>query len=194
MEGPKKDEVVHAVTELVARMSTRVARDHNPDSGPITWYSQGQLQNSAHRPWNKDGVQLPMVYTSQADMKVKFSALGQLFAFIEEISTWTGVLVRWVEWTLTEVSKRAVTELAQTEAVKDAHAKAQRYAQVACYSVIRPLGIADIFLLLESSQTARPLPVGGRARGISSANDVQVFAPEDVKIECTVDAEFETTE
>ncbi len=195
MEGPKKPDVVRSTTALIGRMTERVRVDHSPDSGPITWYSQGELQNSAHRPWNQEGKQLPLVYTSRADMKVKFSALDRLFPFIEEISGWDGVAVRGVEWALTEASKREATDRAQREAVRSARAKAERYAEAAGYPAVRPVAIADVGLLMDSSQAGPAMGSSARMRAPAAAGGAesgQTFAPEDIRIECAVDAEFET--
>ena len=198
LEGPKKEDVVRSLTRLVAKMTDRVVGEHQPDTGPITWYSQGQLRNSAHRPWNKDGKRLPLVYTSTAEMKVKFSALQRLFGFIEEISTWEGVTVNDVEWTLTEVAKQAAIERAQVAAVGQASAKARRYAQAAGYSSVRPLIIADTGLLVDGGQAGGGPPAAGYSRAPAAlargSADGPVFTPEDVKIECGVEAEFEAGE
>jgi uncharacterized protein YggE len=191
LEGGDKDVVVHALSALVARLTERVVRDHRPDAGPITWYSQGQLRNFAQRPWNKDGKQLPMVYSSQADMKIKFSTLGQLFTFVEEITAWDGVRVRGIDWSLTEAAEQAAAEQAQTAAVHQAHAKALRYAQAAGFAGVHPLMIADAGLLVQNSAPAESVPAAFRLRGRSEqGSEEQTFSPEDVTIACTVDAEF----
>lgn len=196
LEGPHKADVVRSTTALIARMTERVRAEHAPDSGPITWYSQGELQNSAHRPWNQEGKQLPLVYTSRADMKVKFSALDRLFPFIEEISGWDGVSVRGVEWALTEASKREATNRAQGEAVRSARAKAERYAAAAGYPTIRPVAIADVGLLVDSNHGGPALasPARMRAPGAAGGESGQTFAPEDIRVECAVDAEFVTAD
>jgi predicted secreted protein len=196
LEGHDKSKVVASVLELLSSLTDKVRAGHRPDKGPITWFSQGQLRNTSQRPWNQDGKQLPLVHTSTAEMKVKFSDFAALFGFVEEVTAWAGVRVLGVDWALTEAYRVRVTEDAEREAVRAAAAKAKRYALAAGYEKVRFVRVADTGLLVEgitpSAQGEWLAGAATRSRGGGGAGNGpgQSFAPEDVKIRCSVDAEF----
>lgn len=195
LEGPTKSPVTAAMTGLIKQVTDLVRKDHHPSSGPITWYSQSQMQNSSYRPWNKDGRIMPLVYRSRADLKVKFSDLGRLFGFVETVSDIEGVDVQRIEWALTQASRRKAVDSAQAEAVKDAFAKAGRYAEAVGLHTVTPRMVADPGLLTDGAGQGHIGP-GYRAattsldRGTGGASGME-FKPEDISVECNVEAEFE---
>ena len=195
LEGPTKPPVTAAMTGLIKQMTDLVKKDHHPSSGPITWYSQSQMHNSSYRPWNKDGTIMPLVYRSGADLKVKFSDLGRLFSFVESVSDIDGVDVQHIEWALTQASRRKAVDAAQVEAVKDAVAKAERYAEAVGLHTVTPRVMADPGLLTDGASRGDADPgnrafMANRERGAGGASGME-FKPEDIAIECTVEAEFE---
>ena len=190
LEGPVKAPVVEAMTNLIGKVSHLVAQDHHPKSGPITWFSQSQVQNSSHRPWNKDGKIKPLIYTSAADLKVKFSDFRRLMEFIETVSPWEGVNVKRIEWTLTESAKNEALERTQKQAVENAIIKARRYAEAAGFHNVTPIMIADVGLLVAGSTGSGGSPASAVYRTGAGTADSS-FQPEDVVVTASVEVELE---
>ena len=193
IEGPSKAPVVKQATKVLAELTESVKKLHNPSKGPVTWYSQDQLINDSRRPYNQDGLIMPLVYSTQAGMQVKFSDLKLVFSFIEDISAWEGISVNGINWALTEKTKAKAITLSRTGAVRASAVKALDYAKAAGYSKVRPIFIADPGMLphISGNDHGSPMPAA-YARTSGGADYPQLtFKPQDIKITCAIDAEYE---
>lgn len=202
VEGADKTAVTEQATEVLERLTARVREILNPGRGPVTAFNQGQLQNSAHHPWNQDGRQLPWVYQTSATMTARFSDFGALFGFIEDVATWPGVEVHGVKWELTCRTEELALADAQAEAVRRVTEKALRLATAAGATEMVPTILADPGLLHATggagvSPTSREslgrMPMAAFATADARAGSGLSFQPEDIVLVAAIEAEFEAS-
>lgn len=169
---------------------------HNPDGGPITWWSAQQLRTWSHRPWNKDGVQMPPVHHAAVNLEVKFSDFAALSRWVADHTIDSdGFRVSRVAWALTERRRDELRKQVHVEAVRDAVTRAQHYAEALGIGPIRPIAIADAGMLgtnlhPESAPTASYLRAGfAEPAGAGGGPQVE-FTPQDIEVAAAVDARF----
>ncbi|MDQ0892742.1 SIMPL domain-containing protein [Agromyces ramosus] len=160
-------------------------------SGALDSWSAGQLRVWAHRPWNAEGKQLPMVHQTSAEIEVVFTDLAKLGEWVSRVSIGNAVALGGIDWRLTDATRKRVQERAQRDAVADAVAKAAIYASALGLGAPTPVELADTGLL-----TAHPVPQGGgermfamRAVADTSGGGAE-FTPAKLVIEASVDARF----
>jgi len=199
-EGSEKSEVTGAATAALADLTQKVHQLLNPGSGPITAFNQGQVSNSAHRPWHERGKQLPFIYTTTCTMSARFNDFGALFRFIEEVATLPDVEVQGVNWELTKRTEELAQADAQTEVVRRVTEKAMRLASAAGATEIVPTIIADPGLLTERGSGGGfvenyPMAVGARTMMAMDAGGGSglVFQPEEIVIRAAIEAEYEAS-
>jgi uncharacterized protein len=190
-EGPAMQPVYDRVARDLEVVKASVAPLHNPDDGPVTWWSAEQLRTWTHRPWNKDGKLLPPVHHASVRVEVKFSDFAALSRWVgEHVSSTDGFRVAHVEWALTERRRAQLVGEARTRAVRDAAFKAQRYADALELGDIRPVAIADAGML-----GTHPDSAGGhgavvmRAAAVGGGANVELV-PEHIEVAEAVDARF----
>jgi hypothetical protein len=162
------------------------------DDGPVTWWSAEQLRTWSNRPWNKDGIQLPLVHHASVGIEVKFRDFSSLSRWVgQHIANTEGFAISHVEWALTSKRRTELQRQAHTRAVEDAVARAQLYADALGLGRIRPVAIADAGML-----SANLHPDGGAgaaymraAAAVGGGSDVELI-PEDIEVSATVDARF----
>jgi hypothetical protein len=185
------------VYDRVARdleaVKTSVTPLKTGDHGPVTWWSAEQLRTWSTRPWNKDGVQLPLVHHASVDVEVKFRDFSSLSRWVSQhVANTDGFRVSHVEWALTSKRRTELQRQVRTRAVEDAVLRAQQYADALGLGRIRPVAIADAGML-----GANLHPEGGsggaylRSAGmpVGGAPDVELL-PEDIQVSAAVDARF----
>lgn len=191
MEGPTPDAVHAATARSTAALTESLGALHDPQAGPVTWWSSDQLRTWAERPWNTEGKQLPLVHHAQADLQAKFADFAALSRWITESLAVSGVSVERIEWTLTEARRRELVGQVRAAAVRDARDRAQAYADALDLGPVRVRAIADAGMLgvglaptggAEAQSFAR-MVVGGGA-------DDLAFTPQDVGVSTEVDAVF----
>ncbi|UJP40969.1 SIMPL domain-containing protein [Cellulomonas palmilytica] len=191
-EGPARDDVVRRTTELHARVVEQVRAMHAPSSGPVTWWSSDRMSVGSRRPWNNEGKQLPLVHHAAVRLEVKFSDLGRLAAWVEQVSALDGVTMQGVRWTLTEATRRTLTLDARRRAVADALDRARVYAGALGLTDVRAVAVAEPGML---SDAGRPTGVGesvaaartGKAAGDGAGLELK---PEDITVAAAVHARF----
>ena len=160
-------------------------------SGALDSWSAGQLRVWAHRPWNAEGKQLPMVHQTSAEIEVVFTDLEKLGEWVSRVSIGNAVALGGIDWRLTDATRKRVQELAQRDAVADAVAKAAVYASALGLGTPSPVELADTGLL-----TAHPVPQGGGERMFAmravadTGGGGAEFTPAKLVIEASVDARF----
>lgn len=189
LEGPRADEVSAGVARQARTVSDSVRALHDPEAGPVTWWSSSQLRTWASRPWNKDGKRLPLVHHAAVDLRAKFADFGVLGQWLGRTMDLAGVAVDGIDWTLTEHHRAELVADVRTKAVLDARVRAEAYAAALGLSGVRAVAIADAGMLGDGLE-----PRGGGesamfARAAGGHGQVD-FQPEDVSVQVHVDARF----
>lgn len=187
--GPHRDGVLQqsgrAHQELLAAVKAADAE------GVLDVWSAGQLRVWAHRPWNAEGRQLPLVHEARADVEVVFRDLARLTEWVSAIAERDAVTIGGVEWRLTEATRRRVQEEAQRGAVADAVAKARVYAAALGLAEPHAVELADRGLLGPQPGPTPPQAVMMRAASFGGQSaPVTELTPADLVIEASVDARF----
>lgn len=190
-EGPTMEPVYDQVARDLEAVKVTITPLKTGDHGPVTWWSAQQLRTWTTRPWNKDGVQLPLVHHASVEIEVKFRDFGSLSRWVGEHAANTeGLRVSHVEWALTSKRERELQRQARTRAVEDAVMRAQQYADALGLGKIRPVAIADAGMLGTHPQEGGGAHMrGAMAVGSSGAPEVELI-PEDIEVSATVDARF----
>jgi uncharacterized protein len=160
--------------------------------GAVTWWSVQQLRTWSSRPWNKDGVQLPLVHHATVSAEVKFRDFAALSRWVgEHVGDTDGFSLSHVNWALTEKRRDELVTEVRTRAVQDAAHRAQLYADALGLGAVKPVAIADAGML-----GTHALDEGGggylRATAVGSDGggpDVELV-PEDIRVSATIDGRF----
>lgn len=167
---------------------------HDPERGPVTWWSTQEVRTWSHRPFNKDGRQLPLVHHAAVGLQVKFRDYTALSRWIGEHTAATdGFRVDQVRWALTEVRNQALTREVRERAVQDAAVRAQAYADALGLGPISPVAIADAGMLGHGTEPTSGSEVmySRAARGKAPGQGPELdLIPEDIEVSVHVDARF----
>jgi hypothetical protein len=191
-EGPAMEPVYDRVARGLEAVKASVTALKTGDHGPVTWWSAQQLRTWSNRPWNKDGIQLPLVHHASVGIEVKFRDFSSLSRWVgQHIANTEGFKISHVEWALTSKRRTELQRQVRTRAVEDAVVRAQQYADALGLGKIRPVAIADAGMLGANLQPqggvgAAYLRVGATSGG---GPDVELV-PEDIEVSATVDARF----
>ncbi|MFN3003431.1 SIMPL domain-containing protein [Mycolicibacterium wolinskyi] len=188
-EGPAIESVYERVVRDLDVVKSSIEPLHNPDGGPVTWWSTQQLRTWAHRPWNNEGKQLPLVHHASVGLEVKFSDFTELSRWVGgHITNTGGFQLSHIEWALTTRHRDELVSQVHTRAVQDAVVRAQRYADALGLGPVRPVTIADAGML-GSAPVNGSAPVAMRAMAVKAAPEVEL-APADIEVSVSVDARF----
>jgi uncharacterized protein YggE len=194
-DGAKRDSVLSSATQAVQTVTESIRALHDPDAGPVTWFSSDRIRVWAQRPWNQDGKQLAPVHHAAINVTVKFKDFDALADWIAQVAGVAGVQINGIEWTLTEARRTSVTTEVRSRAVKDAADKARVFAQAIGLGQVNAIAIADPGMLGVSGSGAAPAPMMMRAAAVhGGAGDATLdFTPEDIEVSASVDARFEAS-
>jgi len=187
-EGPE----MAPVYQQVARDLETVTGSVQPLlDGPITRWTAQQLQTSSTRPWNHDGVQLPLVHRASVSVEAEFGDFTEMSAWAgANIAAVEGFRVSQVIWSLTGARRDELRRDARRRAVQDAADRAQQYADALDLGVIRPVALADAGMLgVNPDHVAGHQYLRAAATGPGGAPDVE-FVPQDIEVSAAVDARF----
>jgi hypothetical protein len=189
-QGSGKEDVVARTTQLQSFLSAQVQAMTDGTSGPVTWWSADRVRVWSERPWNQDGKQLPLVHHCTVGLQVKFSDLGRLAGWVEEIAGYDGVSIAGIDWTLTEAKKSSLVFEVRDRAIKNAVEKASSYARSLGLSNVRPVAVADPGMLGDQSSPSSS-PVQAYSRAASTQPEPQLnLKPEDITVSWRVHARF----
>lgn len=194
-EGATKDTVFVAATQTATTVAAHIAPLFDQDNGPVTWWSSDQVRTWSHRPWNKDGRQLPQIHHAGVQFRVTFSDFEALSRWLSTVASLHGVTITGIDWSLTEQRHAALIEDARTAAVHDARNKAQAYASSIGLGVVQPVALADAGML--GDQWHSPMDGGASEVALVAAdlnggqNGAELnFTPQDIELSAAVDARF----
>jgi uncharacterized protein YggE len=191
-EGPDMDRVYESVAKDTDTVKRSVDSLRTGDDGPVSRWSARNIRTWATRPWNQDGVQLPVVNHAKVDIEVEFRDFSALSRWLAaQIDGIGGFDVSYVNWVLTPERRRDLLREVRTEAVKDAASRAQQYADALELGEVRPVAVADAGMLSPGLQRGdHPMGLAARAMSVGSAPSEIEFEPEDIEVSATVDARF----
>jgi len=191
-EGPAMEPVYDRVAHDLEAVKASVTPLRTGDHGPVTWWSAEQLRTWSKRPWNQDGIQLPLVHHARVGIEVKFRDFSALSRWVgQQVAGTDGFRVDRVEWALTSKRRTELQRQVRTRAVEDAVLRAQQYADALGLSRIRPIAIADAGMLGDGLHPERGREVAMmRAVGASGAGPDVELVPEDIEVSAAVDARF----
>ncbi|PRZ44111.1 hypothetical protein CLV47_101236 [Antricoccus suffuscus] len=179
-------------TKSAAVVTESLTELHNPDGGPVTWWSSDQVRTFAHRPWNNQGKQLPLVHRASVTFAAKFSDFDRLGTWIARTTAVEGATVKSIEWALTAAHREQLTREVRAGAVRDARDKAQQYADALSLGPARVVAIADAGMLEQGlNPTGNVAPQQFSRMAAAQEDSLVGFAPEDVEISSIIDAKFD---
>ena len=190
-DGSDATQVLADVVRIAEVVRTSIEPLHDPAAGPVTWWSSQQLHTWSHRPWHKDGKQLPFVHAARAEFEVKSADFAAMSSWLGQVGGQPGVELHGVEWALTAVHRTALVDEVRVAAVRDAVAKATAYGSAFGTTTIRAVAVADAGMLgpgpddggrFDAMYSRMPSDAGGGSE--------PQFAPRDIAVTATVDARF----
>lgn len=193
-EGPQMQPVYDRVVRDLEQVKASIAPLHDPDRGPVTWWSTQHVRTWANRPWNQDGKQLPLVHHASVGIEVKFRDFGELARWVgRHVEHTAGFSLDDVAWALTEKRKHQLSREVRARAVQDAAGRAQEYADALGLGPVRPAALADAGMLGQGLEAVGPSEraylraqvAGGVGGGAELA-----LSPEDIEVAAVVDGRF----
>jgi uncharacterized protein YggE len=193
-DGAKRDSVLSAASRAVQTVTASIKELHDPDAGPITWFSSDRIRVWAQRPWNNDGKQLAPVHHAAINVTAKFKDFDALAEWIGQIAGVEGVQVNGIDWTLTDARRTSVTTEVRSRAVKDAADKARVFAQAIGLGQVNAVAIADPGMLGVQGNGPAAAPMMRAMAAHGGGGDAALdFTPEDIEVSASVDARFEAS-
>lgn len=194
-EGPALKPVYDRVVHDLESVQQSVKALHDPERGPVTWWSTKHVRTWAQRPWNQDGKQLPLVHHASVGMEVKFRDFAALSRWVGgHVATTHGFSLEGVVWALTENNRQDLERAVRTRAVEDAARRAQEYADALGLGQVRPVAVADAGMLSVglSPTGGAPAPyqrMAAMAKDSSGSSEMEL-SPDDIEVTAEVDARF----
>lgn len=191
-EDSRMEPVYQRLVTDLDTVGESIAALHDPDLGPVTWWSAEQLRTWSTRPWNKDGKQMPLVHHAAVAVEVKFRDFAALSRWVGDCTaSIAGFRVTQVDWALTVKRKDELLREVRTLAVQDAVTRAQQYSDALGLGVVSPGSIADAGMLVAGLHPAGEASVGPVQPRAGGANTAQLeLLPNDIEVKAVVDARF----
>jgi uncharacterized protein YggE len=186
-DGPAVEPVLQLVASTVADITASLQARHDAAAGPVTRYAVEQVRKGAHRPYNQDGRQLPLVHTASASVTATFTDFDDLAGWIEQTAGMDGAGINHIEWALSDDHRLTVEREPRQEAVRDARRRAQDYADALGLGPVAVRTISDPGL----TGPVHAKVVMARAMAAPAGGPAEItLRPEDVQIESQVEATF----
>ena len=186
-DGPTAEPVFARAADALARVSASLEERHHPKRGPITRYGIDQVRMGAHRPWNADGQQLPLVHTASVSITATFTDFDELARWVAWAAGVDGLGIGYVDWDLSESKRRKVERIARQKAVRDAARRAQDYADALGLGSVSVTAINDPGM---GGQVNRKVMMASAMAAPDGGLPAFTLRPEDVDINADVEASF----
>jgi uncharacterized protein YggE len=128
LDGAEPAPQLRGATELAKQLTDGLRELHDPTGGPVTSWSSDQLRTWSARPWNADGVELPLVHHAAIGLRAEFSDFTALGTWLTATAELSGVSIGNIQWRLLDETQERVMSELRALAVEDAFAKARSYA------------------------------------------------------------------
>lgn len=184
-DGPERGPVVERIAAIAAPLREELAA--RQASGEVSEWSSQRASVWAERPWNNEGIQLPLVHHASVDVVATFTDFAALSWWVSAVAEREGVQVGGVTWQLTSATRRTVEAEVAAHAVQTAVSRATAYANAIGHASVTPLEIADVGLL--GRPEADPGPRMMRAMATDAAPSLD-FQPPDITVTAGVEARF----
>lgn len=190
-EGPERGDVIDRVAALAATL--RAELTERKDAGSVSEWSSQRMSVWSNRPWNDQGVQLPLVHYASASFDASFVDFAALSRWVGDVAARDGIQIDGIEWKLTPDSHAATEADAAAHAVTVAVSRASAYASALGRHDITPLEVADLGLLTRpaSGNGAPQMDRMMMASPMSAKSAPAVeFEPDDIVVTAAVEARF----
>lgn len=187
-EGPEPQPVFDAVAAATVDVTRSLQTRREAEKPTVTKFAVDQVRRGSHRPFNRDGEQLPLVYTATVSVAATFTDFDDLAAWVGWSAGVPGLGVGGIDWALTDAHRLRTERKARQKAVRDAKRRAQDYADALGLGPVAIRTISDPGMgggpvhrkVMMASAVGSPLE-GGPAVSLR---------PDDVEIEAQVEAVF----
>jgi uncharacterized protein YggE len=184
-DGPERAPVVELIAALAAPLREELAA--RQASGEVSEWSSGRASVWSERPWNNEGIQLPLVHHASVDVVATFTDFAALSFWVSAVAEREGVQIGGVTWQLTSTTRRTVEAEVAAHAVQTAVSRATAYANAIGHASVTPLEIADTGLLGRPEADPGPRMMRAMATDASPTLD---FQPQDITVTAGVEARF----
>lgn len=187
-----REEAIGRAQSAAAELSGRLRADKK--AGRVVEYAVQSPSTHVEHVRDQDGTPTAVRHRVSVAVTAVFTEAETLG---ERVSGWAlhpDVELGWVDWELTEDTRRAFEETALAEAVADARRRAQVLATAAGAGEVRVLEVADPGMLSGGADASRSGAMGSmRAYAANGGHGGDGFAvvPEDVTVEAAVDVRCE---
>ncbi len=193
-EAGSKDEVLRTTTGVVNRLAAELGRLR--DGGAIGELVVRPISTSSWRPVAR-GKQQPPIYRAQASLRADFTDFAALADLAAQFGAVEGLELNWVEWRLTDDTRRELEGVCLTKAVEQARERALVMARAAGETEVAFVMLADPGLLTDAPvvrQQAFDAASGAMMRSAKMADELAgiELLPEELTVSGTVQARFVT--
>ncbi|MEI2784374.1 MAG: SIMPL domain-containing protein [Candidatus Nanopelagicales bacterium] len=173
-DGAEATQVKTQVSHAVQRV--REGLEHLQWRGALEGFSVDRVQVSAHRPWNEQGEQLPLIHTASVGIRATFTDFSEVGA----VALAEDLTVHDIEWHLTPATRAQVERDTRQAALRDAVVRAQDYADTLNLGTVQ----------VRSVQDPGPAQHAPMMRAAAMAEATLDLAPAAIEIEAQVLASF----
>jgi len=184
-DGPAPQPVVRQAAGTLAEVRASLESRYDPQRGPVTRFAIEQIRKGSHRPYNSDGVQLPLVHTAAVSVTATFTDIDALASWVDWAAAVDGIAIGYVDWALTESNRLTVERATRQEAVRDAKRRAQDYADALDLGPVAVRSISDPGVTMQ-----RKVVMASAMAAAPDDDSGFTLRPEDVQVEAQVEAKF----
>ncbi|MDQ1076652.1 MULTISPECIES: SIMPL domain-containing protein [Microbacterium] len=156
-------------------------------SGEISEWSSARVSVWSDRPWNNEGVQLPLVHHAAVELSATFTDAGALSWWLGDVAESDDVHVTAVDWRLSADTRARVERSVAADAVRVAVERASAYADALGLASVSAVEIADAGLL--AARPENPPVFAARATAADSGPSFSLQPPE-IVVSSTVEGRF----
>lgn len=186
-EGPDPQPVFDLVVRSLADVTRSLESRQHAENGPVTKLVIDQVRRGSHRPFTRDGEQLPLIHTATVSLAATFIDFEDLAAWVSESSGIPGLGIGHIDWTLTDARRLTVERKTRQKAVRDARRRAQDYADALDLGPVAVRTISDPGV--GGMGQRKVMMASAVADSMGGAPQVSL-RPDDVQIEAQVEATF----
>lgn len=155
----------------------------------LTWASD-QVRVFSHRPWEPDGKRGALVHVARLQVRAEFVDFERLSGFLDVWSGVEGVDIDGIVWDVTAKNRRVYEAEARKNAVDDAVAKAQSYADAVRRGRVVAVQLADPGMLGGPGDAPIPMMKAMSADMARGGGPELGLTPDEIVIQVEVDARF----
>lgn len=189
-DGPEREEILARATARHAELAAGLRELSEAADGPVSRWHSEQLRVWGDRPWSQTGEQLPLVHHAQLGLEAEFADPDALSDWVASVSVRDGVTIEGVTWSLTDETRSGLLDAVAGLAVRDAVAKARRYATALGLAEVRPIALSDPGLLGDASAPPPAAPFAARLVAADAGAGALALRPDEIRVAVQVHARF----